>query len=136
MDFTKRTSSYRNCVKEILLLATLAPLGAQPSARTVEGVVLDQHSHPVAHAAVQIENEWTLQVRSWITQADGRYHFAGLNGDGDYQITAEYDGLSATCESRVSSIHDSRILTLNAQRIPAASAAKDPNGESEKRKRQ
>src|SRR5208337_2325831 len=99
MDFTKRTSSYRNCVKEILLLATLAPLGAQPSARTVEGVVLDQHSHPVAHAAVQIENEWTLQVRSWITQADGRYHFAGLNGDGDYQITAEYDGLSATCES-------------------------------------
>ncbi len=77
----------------ILLLATLAPLGAQPSTRTVEGVVLDQHSHPVAHAAVQIENEWTLQIRSYITQADGKYHFAGLNGDDDYQITAQYDGV-------------------------------------------
>ena len=77
----------------ILLLATLAPLGAQPSTRTVEGVVMDQHSHPVGHAAVQLENEWTLQIRSYITQADGKYHFAGLNGDYNYDLTAEYDGL-------------------------------------------
>ena len=77
----------------IFLFAALSLLGAQPTTRTVEGVVMDQHSHPLAHAAVQIENEWTLQIRSYITQADGKYHFAGLNGDDDYQITAEYDGL-------------------------------------------
>lgn len=77
----------------ILLVATLSGLGAQPSIRTVKGVVMDQHSRPLAHAPVQIENEWTLQIRSYITQADGKYHFAGLNGDYNYQITAEYDGL-------------------------------------------
>jgi hypothetical protein len=76
-----------------LLFATLSSLAAQPSTRTVEGVVLDQHSHPVAHAAVQLENDWTLQIRSYITQADGKYHFAGLDGDYNYQLTAEYDGL-------------------------------------------
>ncbi len=77
----------------VLLFTTLGALLAQPSTRTVEGVVLDQHSHPVAHAAVQIENDGTLQIRSYITQADGKYHFAGLNGDIDYALTAEYDGL-------------------------------------------
>ncbi len=77
----------------LLLFATLSLLGAQPSTRMVEGVVLDQHSHPVANAAVQLENDWTFQIRSYITQADGKYHFAGLDGDYNYQLTAEYDGL-------------------------------------------
>jgi hypothetical protein len=77
----------------LLLFANLGLRGAQPTIRMVEGVVLDQHSHPVAHAAVQLENDWTHQIRSYITQADGEYHFAGLDGDYDYQLTAEYDGL-------------------------------------------
>ena len=58
----------------------------------VEGVVTDQHSHPLAHVAVQIENNGTLQIRSYITQADGKYHFTGLNSDIDYAVTAQYDG--------------------------------------------
>ena len=77
----------------LLLFATLSLPGAEPLIRVVEGVVLDQYSHPVAHAAVQLENDWTLQIRSSITQADGKYHFAGLDGDYNYQLTAEYDGL-------------------------------------------
>jgi hypothetical protein len=77
----------------VLLFATLGLLLAQPSTRMVEGVVTDQHSHPLAHAAVQIENNGTLQIRSFITQADGKYHFTGLNSDMDYALTAEYDGL-------------------------------------------
>ena len=64
-----------------MLFAALGSWGAQPLIRMVEGVVLDQHSHPVAHAAVQLENDWTVQIRSYITQADGKYHFAGLDGD-------------------------------------------------------
>ena len=77
----------------ILIFTSLRLIGAQPSTRTVEGVVMDQHSHPLAHAAVQIENEQTLIIRSYITQADGKYHFAGLNGDIDYELSAEYHGL-------------------------------------------
>jgi hypothetical protein len=77
----------------LLLFAILSSRGAQPTIRMVEGVVLDQHSHPVGHAAVQLENDWTYQIRSYITQADGKYHFAGLDGDYNYQLTAEYDGL-------------------------------------------
>ncbi len=90
----------------LLLFAILSSLGAQPTIRMVEGVVLDQHSHPVAHAAVQLENDWTLRVRSYMTQADGKYHFAGLDGDYDYELTAEYDGLRS--HARKLSKFDSR----------------------------
>jgi len=95
--------------------AILGSLAAQPSKRLVEGEVMDQHSRPVAHAAVQIENDGTLQVRSYITQADGKYHFAGLNGDTNYRLTAEYDGLRSHVRkvSKFDSHQDSKInLTI------------------------
>lgn len=98
-----------------LLLATVGSLLAQPSTRMVEGVVTDQHSRPVAHAAVQIENNGTLQIRSYITQADGKYHFTGLNGDIDYALTAEYDGLRSHARklSKFDSHQESKIdLTI------------------------
>jgi hypothetical protein len=94
-----------------LLLATLGSLLAQPSTRMVEGIVTDQHSHPLAHAAVQIENNGTLQIRSYITQADGKYHFTGLNSDNDYALTAEYDGLRSHVRklSKFNSHQESKI---------------------------
>lgn len=39
--------------------------GAQPLMRIVEDIVLDQHSHPVAHAAVQLENRGNAELLFW-----------------------------------------------------------------------
>jgi protocatechuate 3,4-dioxygenase beta subunit len=89
----------------ILIGLTFVPLGAQSPMRMVHGVVLDRQSHPVDHAAVQIENGLTLQIRSYVTQSDGEYHFAGLSPDYDYKITAEYDGVRSA--SRTLSKFDS-----------------------------
>ncbi len=50
--------------------SVLDSLNAQP-ARMLEGEVADRHSH----------------------QADCKYHFAGLNGDIDYRLSAVYAGL-------------------------------------------
>jgi hypothetical protein len=77
----------------ILIFAAASWLGAQSWDRSVEGVVTDQHRHPLEHAVVQIHNDWTLMVRSYVTQADGKYHFAGLSRDTDYQLRADYDGI-------------------------------------------
>ena len=46
--------------------------------RTVEGMVTNAANQPVAKAVVQLKNTKTLQIRSFITQEDGSYHFAGL----------------------------------------------------------
>jgi hypothetical protein len=73
--------------------------------------VADQYSRPLAHAAVQIENDSTLQIRSYITQADGKYHFAGLNSDIDYKLSAEYDEIRSHKRnlSKFDSRHGPRI---------------------------
>ena len=76
-----------------LLCAPMVASGSWESFREVHGIVLDRESHPVDHAVVQIQNNRTLMVRSYITQSDGEYHFAGLDPDDDYQLMAEYDGL-------------------------------------------
>jgi hypothetical protein len=37
-----------------------------------------------------------LQIRSFITQDDGSYHFAGLGTDMEYQLKADYNGVSTS----------------------------------------
>ena len=64
--------------------------------RTVEGTVTDMANQPVSKAVVQLKNTKTLQIRSFITQDDGSYHFAGLGTDVEYQLKADHDGASTS----------------------------------------
>ena len=64
--------------------------------REVEGHVTDKTDQPVANAVVQLKNTRTLQIRSFITQPDGAYHFAGLQTDVEYQLKADHDGSSSS----------------------------------------
>ena len=74
------------------LCAPIVASASWESLREVHGVVLDRESHPLDHAVVQLQNNRTLMVRSYITQGDGKYHFTGLDPDDDYQLIAQYDG--------------------------------------------
>ena len=64
--------------------------------RTVEGMVSNAANQPMAKAVVQLKNTKTLQIRSFITQDDGNYHFAGLNSDVEYQLKAEHEGATSS----------------------------------------
>lgn len=64
--------------------------------RTVEGVVTSATDQPVAKAVVQLKNTKTLQIRSFITQDDGSYHFAGLGTDVEYQLKADHESASTS----------------------------------------
>lgn len=68
----------------------------ESTTRTVEGRVTNAENQPVADAVVQLKNTKTLQIRSFITQADGNYHFAGLQTDVEYQLKADHDGASTS----------------------------------------
>src|ERR1700726_5012358 len=65
------------------------------SARSVQGIVTDASGHPVAKAVVQLKDTKTLQIRSFITEADGSYHFSGLSPNVEYELKAEHDGASS-----------------------------------------
>jgi len=74
--------------------------------RNVMGMVVDAQDQPANGAVVQLKDMRTLQVRSFITQSDGAYHFTGLRPDIDYQITAKFGDMTAV--ARTLSIFDNR----------------------------
>jgi hypothetical protein len=73
-----------------LLLCFLTPASAQR--RGVWGVVTNSSGQTVPGAAVKLSNRVTLKIRSYITQADGKYRFRGLHPDMDYTVRALKDG--------------------------------------------
>jgi len=92
--------------------AVTNPNGA-PASRSIEGTVLSQSGEPVPGAVVLLKDTKTLQVRSYIAQQDGKYHFFGLSTDVNYQLRAEAKGL--TSKSKTVSVFDSHqrvILNL------------------------
>lgn len=86
------------CIALVLLGAGLCAQqkDEDTNTRTVEGLVTNAGDQPVAKAVVQLKNTKTLQIRSFITQDDGTYHFAGLGGDVEYQLKADHEGASSS----------------------------------------
>ena len=80
------------------------------NARSVQGVVMDPTDKPVTGAVVQLKDMRTLQIRSFLTLEDGSYHFSGLKTDVDYQVKAEYSGMSSP--TRTVSVFDNRKVSI------------------------
>lgn len=78
----------------------------EANSRAVQGLVTGADEKPVAGAVVQLKDMRSLQVRSFITQDDGTYHFSGLKGDIEYQLTAKAGDAGAG--PKTLSIFDSR----------------------------
>jgi carboxypeptidase family protein len=83
-----------------------------PNSRNLQGQVNDPDEKPVAGAVVQLKDTRTLQVRSFITQADGSYRFSGLRADTDYEVKADYNGMSSD-NKRLSNFDTRKIATIN-----------------------
>ena len=80
--------------------------------RSVQGTVSDITGNPVDGAVVQLKNTKSLQIRSFITKDQGSYYFHGLSPDVDYEVRAEYQGVSSP--NKTLSAFDSRKqATLN-----------------------
>jgi hypothetical protein len=99
----------RNLFRAILALLVVATFAATASAqkkkdedagtRGVQGTVFGPDEQLVVGAVVQLKDMRTLQVRSFITQKDGTYHFTGLKLNSDYQLKADFQGLSSSTKT-------------------------------------
>jgi len=74
--------------------------------RSVTGLVTDKAENPIDGAIVQLKDLKTLQIRSFITKANGEYHFYSLSTDTDYELKADSQGKSSN--TRTLSSFDSR----------------------------
>jgi hypothetical protein len=74
------------------LLLYAAPLSGQPTLRNLTGTVQDPQHEPLNGAVVEIENENTKGVISYITGRSGRYSFKRIQGEVDYRVWFTYRG--------------------------------------------
>src|ERR1700735_1833308 len=80
---------FGRCTGLLLILACI-PVLADSEFRSLTGVVVDNRGNLLPDCVVQIENANTLEVRSYITDKTGSFHFNQLFTDVDYTLRAKY----------------------------------------------
>ena len=85
---------------------------AQHPSRSLKGIVTDQHRIPLKGAVVQVRNEATDGVVTYITGVDGRFSFKRLEGDTDYRIRATAHGHWSK-DKNLSLFDSNKIKTIN-----------------------
>jgi hypothetical protein len=104
-------------LRHFALIAVLAGMATAPLAsqdkrnfdtgtRSLKGTVTDRDSKPASGAVVLLKDNKTLQVRSFVVQEGGAYHFYGLSTNDEYEVRAQLKGSSSG--SKTLSAFDSR----------------------------
>jgi hypothetical protein len=85
--------------------------------RAVQGSVKTPDENVAEGAVVQIKNTKTMQVRSFITKADGVFTFAGLSTGVDYELKATFRGMESALRT-VSTFDDRKRVIVNLRLEP------------------
>jgi hypothetical protein len=94
------------------MFVALSPAAtAQIVERVVQGKVELASGGMAKGAIVYIKNAKTLEVRTYISTADGSYRFGQLRSDADYSVWAEYQGKKSK-ERTVSSFDTKKVFTI------------------------
>jgi hypothetical protein len=94
------------------------------SHRDLIGLVTRPDDQPAVSAVVKLKNMRTLEVRSFITQTDGKYMFQALTPTIDYEVKAESKGLSSVTHTL--SIFDTRLDPVINLRLEPAKKPAEP----------
>ncbi|MGA1996725.1 MAG: carboxypeptidase-like regulatory domain-containing protein, partial [Bryobacteraceae bacterium] len=70
----------------------------QPSGGSWNGTLRDAHGAAIAGAVVRVQSAGTKAAAT--TRSDGQFEFAGLPA-GEYSVSVEYKGSTATCSQQV-----------------------------------
>jgi hypothetical protein len=65
----------------------------------VQGIVQNADALPQANAVVYLQDQKSLEVRTYITEVDGHYRFGQLSSEVDYQLWAELKGHKSKSKS-------------------------------------
>lgn len=102
----------------LLLFASCASLkphtgaGQDSNIREVEGTVTNASGGPLNRAVVQLKDTKSLQIQSFITDAKGHYHFAGLSTDIEYELKADSNGATSGWKT-LSLFNTKKVATIN-----------------------
>ena len=92
------------------------------SVRTLSGEVRLPDDTLVDGAVVQVKNLKTLQIRSFITQKDGKYNFQNLSSSVDFEVRANWKDYASP--KRLLTVYDTRLdAVINIQLQPTGKSA-------------
>jgi Carboxypeptidase regulatory-like domain len=71
------------------------PPKAQAAIKSLVGEVVSAKGDKLSQAVVHLKDKKTLEVKTRISDAQGKYVFRGLDRNADYEVHAEYKGASS-----------------------------------------
>ena len=100
------------CLTALLLSGVCVAQNDDTGTRSVQGVVTDASGKPMAGAVVQLKDTKSLQIRSYRTETEGSYHFAGLSTNVEYELEAKHD--EATSGKKTLTVFNTqKVATVN-----------------------
>ncbi|MBI5280938.1 MAG: carboxypeptidase regulatory-like domain-containing protein [Candidatus Solibacter usitatus] len=103
-----------------------------PHVRNVTGVVNLPDGSLAVGAVVQLKNRKSLQVRSFITQTNGKYQFQNLSTGVDYELKADFNEFSSPV--RALTIFDTRLDAIVNLKLEPGKAGQKPAPPAEEKK--
>jgi Carboxypeptidase regulatory-like domain len=100
------------CLIGMLFTSALIGQNDDTGTRSVQGIVTDASGKPVAGAVVQLKDTKSLQIRSYRTEADGTYHFAGLSTNVEYELEAK-NGDATSGKKTLTVFNTQKVATVN-----------------------
>jgi hypothetical protein len=101
-----------SCLVAVLFTSSVIAQNDDSGTRSVQGIVNDASGKPVAGAVVQLKDTKSLQIRSYRTEADGSYHFSGLNANVEYELEAK-NGDATSGKKTLSVFNTQKVATVN-----------------------
>jgi Carboxypeptidase regulatory-like domain len=92
--------------------------GIGQASRVVQGRVIDAQEKPQADAVVYLQNQKSLEVRTYITTEDGSYRFGQLGSDVDYQLWAKFQNSKSKTRS-ISSFDSKKQFNFDLKLEPS-----------------
>lgn len=89
--WTRRCSILLAAVTGLSIPACTQEFAGTPT-RSVQGTITDGAGRPMAGVTVELRNMRDMNVRSFITTEDGKYHFDDLYTNLDYRLRVRYQG--------------------------------------------
>ena len=83
------------CVGVCLMLGALpvaAQMPSQATQRSLSGTITDTNHEPIRGAVVELRDETSRALMTYITEANGAYNFKRLDGNTDYVVWVVFRG--------------------------------------------